>query len=48
MGRKKYASPKLTIHGDVAKITLQGGFNHIDVPIGTPIGPGTTAPDVAS
>lgn len=35
-----YNTPRLTIHGDVERITRQGGFSATDVPIGTPVGPG--------
>jgi hypothetical protein len=36
MERKAYESPELIRHGDVEKITLQGGGAQTDVPIGTP------------
>lgn len=40
--KKPYTAPKLTIHGDVEKITQQGGVIQTDVPQGTPVtGPGS-------
>jgi hypothetical protein len=32
--RKPYASPELTVHGDVGEITLQGGASNKDMPTG--------------
>jgi hypothetical protein len=37
--KKTYSAPKLSVHGDVEKITLQGGVSQTDVPQGTPVGP---------
>ena len=34
-----YVKPELTVHGNVATITQQGGFTNTDVPAGTPVGP---------
>jgi hypothetical protein len=34
--KKAYSTPRLTVHGDVEKITLQSGSNVTDVPEGTP------------
>jgi hypothetical protein len=39
MMKKSYARPKLSVHGDIARITLQGGSSRTDVPMGTPVGP---------
>jgi len=36
-GKKCYASPRLVSHGDVDKITEQGGHSVTDVPQGTPV-----------
>jgi hypothetical protein len=36
MQKKTYAAPRLTVHGDVRKITLQHGHSVTDVPKGTP------------
>ena len=36
-GKKRYASPRLVSHGDVDKITQQGGHSFTDVPQGTPV-----------
>lgn len=33
--KKTYASPQLTVHGDVRKITLQNGTSVTDVPQGS-------------
>ncbi len=35
MNKKPYTTPQLTVHGDVEKITLQGGLENADVPLGT-------------
>jgi len=38
--KKTYSIPSLTVHGTLAKITLQGSHSgFIDVPKGTPINP---------
>jgi len=37
--KKTYEAPELVAHGTVEELTLQGGGNFVDVPIGTPIGP---------
>jgi hypothetical protein len=37
--KKTYASPRLTVHGDVRKITLKNGDSFVDVPQGTPCCP---------
>lgn len=34
-----YVKPELTVHGNVATITQQGGAANTDVPAGTPVGP---------
>ena len=34
--KKSYAAPRLIVHGDVRKITLQNGVTVTDVPQGTP------------
>ena len=39
MEKKIYTTPELTVHGDVEKITLQGGATSTDMPQGTPVGP---------
>ena len=42
--KKTYSTPKLIVHGDVEKITLQGGMTNADVPNGpnnTAFSPGT-------
>lgn len=39
MSKKFYTTPQLTVHGDVEKITQQGGSKQTDVPVGTPVGP---------
>ncbi len=36
-GKKAYSRPELIVHGDVEKLTQQGGGNVTDVPQGTPI-----------
>jgi hypothetical protein len=37
--KKNYEAPRLTVHGTVGELTLRGGGNFVDVPMGTPIGP---------
>lgn len=34
MNKKPYTTPQLTVHGDVENITLQGGVDNADVPMG--------------
>ena len=38
--KKHYSTPQLIVHGDVKRITQQGGYSSTDVPWGTPVGPG--------
>ena len=33
--KKRYKTPELIVHGDLRKITRQGGGSHTDVPEGT-------------
>ena len=40
--KKTYATPRLIVHGDVRRITLQNGVSVVDVPQGTPV-PGNIA-----
>ena len=35
MNKKPYTTPKMTVHGDIEEITLQGVLQNADVPIGT-------------
>jgi hypothetical protein len=38
--KKAYSAPRLTIHGTIERITLQGSHTgFVDVPKGTPINP---------
>jgi len=37
--KESYETPQLTVHGTVGELTLRGGGDFVDVPIGTPIGP---------
>lgn len=41
--RKQYTTPKLTVHGNVERITQQGGSTATDVPFGTPVVDGNVA-----
>jgi hypothetical protein len=34
MKKKEYTKPKLTVHGDIEKITLGGTFKNSDIPKG--------------
>jgi hypothetical protein len=34
MHKKPYTTPRLTVHGDVEKITLQNGLDNADTPAG--------------
>jgi hypothetical protein len=34
--KKSYAAPKLTVHGNVEKLTQQNGKTFNDTPLGTP------------
>jgi hypothetical protein len=34
--RKTYETPRVTVHGTVGELTLQGGGGLVDVPGGTP------------
>lgn len=34
MEKKVYVKPELTVHGDIEKITLNGGVINADVPMG--------------
>ena len=36
-GEKRYEPPQLVLHGDIAEITKEDGFDFVDMPIGTPI-----------
>ena len=40
-GKKRYTTPKLIDHGDVAELTRRGGSTSADVPIGTPVPSGS-------
>lgn len=46
--KKEYEKPELKVHGDLRKITKQGGGLTIDVPIGTNIDADVTINDVTS
>lgn len=35
--KRRYAKPELIVHGDLEKITRQGGHSNTDVPQGTPV-----------
>ena len=35
--KKRYSKPQLIRHGDVEEITRSGGFDFVDVPMGTPV-----------
>ena len=35
--KKRYTKPELIVHGDLEKITREGGFSTTDVPQGTPV-----------
>ena len=35
MNKKPYTTPKMTVHGDIEEITLQGVLQNADVPSGT-------------
>jgi hypothetical protein len=36
-GKKRYTTPRLVDHGDVAELTRHGGSTFVDAPIGTPV-----------
>jgi hypothetical protein len=40
-GKKRYTTPRLVDHGDVAELTRRGGSTSADVPIGTPVPDGS-------
>lgn len=46
--KKEYEKPELKVHGDLRKITKQGGGNKIDLPIGTDVDDDATINDVTS
>ena len=46
--KKEYEKPELKVHGDLRKITKQGGGSQIDVPIGTVVDNDVTINDVTS
>lgn len=46
--KQEYEKPELKVHGDLRKITKQGGGNQIDVPIGTAVDDDTTINDITS
>ncbi len=46
--KKEYEKPELKVHGDLRKITKQGGGSQIDVPIGTVVNDDATINDVTS
>lgn len=35
--KKTYETPELVAHGTVEDLTLQGGGNFVDAPVGTPV-----------
>ena len=35
--KRRYTEPELIVHGDLEKITRQGGSSNTDVPQGTPV-----------
>ena len=37
--KNNYATPTLTVYGNVENLTQQGGASSTDVPLGTPVGP---------
>jgi len=46
--KKTYVAPELIVHGDVERITQQGGISSTDVPLGTPTNPPGDITSVAS
>ena len=50
--KRPYSTPLLTNHGDIDEITLKGGSNLTDIPMGTPVGtdtrPGDGGPGLTS
>ena len=46
--KKEYEKPELKVHGDLRKITKEGGGNKVDAPIGTVTDDDTTINDITS